>query len=187
MHPTRLTIERLSQQCDIRRQRRSGPGGQHRNKVETGIFLTHRPTGIEAAATERRSQAANQAVALERLRLKLAIEFRSRDSPTVTFPSDLWQSRSRGGRIVVSREHVDFASLLAECLDVIVALDLDFVAAAKFFACSRSQLFKLICRERAALDYLNRQRAARGLKPLSPALPLKIPSYFTVPREVWRF
>lgn len=51
----------------------SGPGGQHRNKTESGVRLTHRPTGILVTATERRSQAQNRSAALERLRARLAV------------------------------------------------------------------------------------------------------------------
>lgn len=46
----------------------SGPGGQHRNKTETGVRLTHTPTGTVVTATERRSQLQNRGEALERLR-----------------------------------------------------------------------------------------------------------------------
>jgi protein subunit release factor B len=49
----------------------SGPGGQHRNKTESGVRLAHRPTGVVVTATERRSQAQNRGAALERLRARL--------------------------------------------------------------------------------------------------------------------
>ena len=45
-----------------------GPGGQHRNKTESGVRLTHPPTELSVTATERRSQAQNRSAALERLR-----------------------------------------------------------------------------------------------------------------------
>jgi protein subunit release factor B len=45
-----------------------GPGGQHRNKTESGVRLTHPPTELSVTATERRSQLQNRGVALERLR-----------------------------------------------------------------------------------------------------------------------
>ena len=76
-HPATLPAEMLLRDCELRTQRRSGPGGQHRNKTRTAAFLLHRPTGIVAEATERRSQAENREVALQRLRLRLATEVRS--------------------------------------------------------------------------------------------------------------
>ena len=45
-HPATASPEQLIAECDIRRLRRSGPGGQHRNKVETAISLHHLPTGV---------------------------------------------------------------------------------------------------------------------------------------------
>lgn len=49
-----------------------GPGGQHQNKAETAVRLTHPATGVTVTATERRSQAMNRSEALERLRSRLA-------------------------------------------------------------------------------------------------------------------
>ena len=49
----------------------SGPGGQHRNRVATGVRLRHRPSGIVVTATERRSQSANREVAVERMAARL--------------------------------------------------------------------------------------------------------------------
>ncbi|HEU5347729.1 MAG TPA: peptide chain release factor-like protein [Ktedonobacterales bacterium] len=68
-YPTdRVSLER---DCDIQYFIATGPGGQHRNKVETGVRLTHRPTGIVVTATERRSQRMNREAAYERMAARL--------------------------------------------------------------------------------------------------------------------
>ncbi len=61
----------LERDCDLDFFIASGPGGQHRNKVETGVRLVHRPTGITVTATERRSQYANREAAFERMAERL--------------------------------------------------------------------------------------------------------------------
>ncbi|MBK9712281.1 MAG: peptide chain release factor-like protein [Kouleothrix sp.] len=63
--------ESLERDCDISFFVAGGPGGQHRNKVATGVRLVHRPTGTVVTATERRSQSANREVAFARLAARL--------------------------------------------------------------------------------------------------------------------
>lgn len=84
MPSTSTQLGRLARQCRFEFYRSSGPGGQHRNKVETAVRVVHVPTGLKAQAAERRSKEQNRRKALERLALK--IEARSR-SPRPRIPS----------------------------------------------------------------------------------------------------
>ena len=66
-----LTDGDLLAECEVDVFIGSGPGGQHRNKTESGVRLRHAPSGLVVRATERRSQSQNKRRALERLRQKL--------------------------------------------------------------------------------------------------------------------
>ncbi len=162
-HPAQYSVERLLAECEIKRTRASGPGGQHRNKVETAIVVEHVPSGIRGEASERRSQGQNRNQAIARLRMKLAVQVRHEPS---THPSELWQHRIRGRRISVSRNHEDFPSLLAEGLDNLAAEKYLIPPAARRLGITASQLVKLLKVEPTALVAVNRERKLRGEPPL---------------------
>ena len=163
IHPAALPDDELLAQCVIARSRTGGPGGQHRNKVETAVSLTHEPTGISASASERRSVRENKPVALRRLRLVLATEHRVA-VPNGEIRSALWKERCTGTRVVINPKHHDYPSLLAEALDVLDACGYDTTKASTRLGCSASQLCRLIRHHPPAWASMNKARESRGMR-----------------------
>jgi protein subunit release factor A len=63
--------EKLLAQCRIDTFRSGGKGGQHQNTTDTGVRLTHLPTGVVVTVRQERSQHQNRRLALRRLRERL--------------------------------------------------------------------------------------------------------------------
>ena len=62
----------LVKECRVELKRGSGPGGQHKNKIESYVTLRHTPTGLSGQCGDHRKQELNMGDALERLRGALA-------------------------------------------------------------------------------------------------------------------
>lgn len=63
--------EDLLRECEVDTFRSSGPGGQHVNKTESAVRLTHRPSGVVVTSQQERSQHRNKALCLQKLREKI--------------------------------------------------------------------------------------------------------------------
>ncbi len=165
IHPAARPIEQLLSEVTITRHKGGGPGGQRRNKVETGAGLLHRPTGIRAEAGERRSFEQNRLMALKRLRLSLALRHREAVRLEGLRPSELWRNRTGGARLAVRADHVDVPALIAEALDVLAATGDDVPGAAVALGVTPSRLLRVLKLAPSSLGELNRRRAVSGLPP----------------------
>ena len=70
--------EKLLKECNVDTFRAGGKGGQHLNKTESAIRMTHLPTGTVVTCQDDRSQYKNKRKCVTRLREKLeALNYRS--------------------------------------------------------------------------------------------------------------
>jgi hypothetical protein len=167
-HPAILPPEDLLEQCDLRTQRRSGPGGQHRNKTSSGVFLHHPPTNAVGEATERRSQAENRAIALQRLRFRLAVEVRTPsllDGPVATEEAEL-RAEFQGSPMRISDQNRAKPGVLALVLNDLHAAGGQPSLVAPLWQTTTSGIVRLLKSHPPAFAWVNLLRGHHGRGPL---------------------
>ena len=177
-HPATLSIESLLQQCDLRTQPRSGPGGQHRNRTSSGAFLHHLPSGVVGEATERRSQAQNRDVVVQRLRFRLAASLRTPSIlDTASHEPESHETESHETERFVRRKYIGHEFRLNEQNEdkpAVLALLLNDLHASggqpslvtKHWKVGTSRIVALLKSHPPALALVNQIREYHGRRPL---------------------
>jgi hypothetical protein len=157
--------EKLLAECAVETYRASGPGGQHRNKTESAVRLTHRPTGVVATATERRSQHENRHRALVRLRKAIALEVR--EAPPEGPPTGpLAGAIPDAGWPRISQKSPAYLVVAAQVLDHLEAAGGRVSDVAERLGVSTASLVKFLSLDDDLWQIANRIRRRFGEKPL---------------------
>lgn len=158
--------EALLRDSTVETYRASGPGGQHRNKTESAVRLTHGPTGVVVTATERRSQHRNRRKAVHRLRRAIAMEVRAEADPALLPRGEMAEAVAGDAWPRLPRRPAAYLVVAARALDRLDAAAGRASAAAAGLGVSTASFVKFLSLDDDLWQEANRIRVEFGEKPL---------------------
>ncbi|MCQ2124084.1 MAG: peptide chain release factor-like protein [Fibrobacter sp.] len=154
----KMTLDELLRACTLKGYQGSGPGGQHRNKTNTGVLLTLREFNLEIKSCEGRSALENKTHALHRMQMALALQVREEPAnPEMRFP---------GSNGHIQPSNPQFPLFIAHVFDIMCSKGGDTKAAAAAFGISPSALVKILRQDKACAAKLQGNRQENGQKKL---------------------
>lgn len=153
----------LLKQCRQARFQGSGPGGQKRNRVYSGVRLTHPESGLTAESVDSRASLRNLHAALSRLRLNLALSAELPGCDPAAASAKVAQPVFRAGANAV---HADYPVFVLRALHELAWHGGQIAPAAAALECSASALTRFFKADKAAWSRARGIREANGLHPL---------------------
>ena len=156
-----LPPDDLLRRCSQARFQGSGPGGQKRNRVYSGVRLTHPESGLTAESVDSRASLRNLHAALARLRLGLAL------SASLPGCDPLQAAAAQPSfRAGANPDHADYPAFLLRALHFLAWHGGQIAPAAAALGCSASALTRFFKADKAAWARARSIRVANGLHPL---------------------
>lgn len=154
-----LPPESLLKQCRQSRFQGSGPGGQKRNRVYSGVRLSHAGSGLTGECVDSRASARNVGEALARLRMRLALSAAAAPEPVDPAPGSAFRAGA-------NPDHVDYPRFALRALLLLAGNGGQSAPAAAALACTSSALTRFLKGDKAVWAKAREIRAAHGLHPL---------------------
>jgi protein subunit release factor B len=152
-----LADDELQATCRIDSFRAQGPGGQHTNRTDSAVRMTHVASGVVAQCQDHRERARNQKSALQRLRLRLALTQRGESQIAWLKPYH------RGTRLNLGANAAGYPLVVAVVLDALEQAQGALREAAEALGVSSSQIAKLLTDDKEVHAAANNLRARFGL------------------------
>jgi len=152
-----LSDEAILAMCKREYFRAQGPGGQHTNRTESAVRLTHVASGVVAQCQDHRERARNQKSALQRLQLRLALTQRGVSQIAWLKPYH------RGTRLNLGANAAGYPLVVAVVMDALEQSQGALRESAEALGVSSSQITKLLTDDKEVHAAANNVRTRFGL------------------------